>query len=119
MVPGIRADLNETYRDVKERQGITTSLLPVAPPGTEQVKTDIRARNGKILNAFRKELLKSGLGVATVDRHVGAVKTFAGAYLQEQDPPRPLLDMTATDLRAYLQGGKGSLRAKRIRCRQL
>jgi hypothetical protein len=37
--PGIRADLNKTYRDIKEREGITTSLLPPAtPPAVEQVK---------------------------------------------------------------------------------
>lgn len=102
--PGIRADLNRTYRDIKEREGITTSLLPPSqPPSIEEVKADIRARNGKILNAFHKELLKSGLGVATVERHVGAVEAFADTYLLELDPPRPLLDMTAADLRAYLE----------------
>lgn len=105
--PGIRADLNGTYRDIKERNGITTSLLPPSqPPSIEQVKAGIRARNGKILNAFRKELLKTGLGVATAERHVGAVETFADTYLRELHPPRPLLDMTAADLRAYLEGGR-------------
>jgi hypothetical protein len=105
--PGICANLNATYRDIQERQGVTTSLLPpAAPPSIEQVRAEIRTRNGKILNAFRKELLKSGLAVATVERHVGAVRTFADTYLRELDTPRPLLDMTAADLEAYLEGSR-------------
>ncbi len=103
--PGIRAGLDAHYRDAKEREGIITSLLPPSQPRIEQVRADIRSRNGKILNAFRKELLKRGLGAETVERHVGAVEVFADTYLLELDPPRPLLGMSAADLRAYLETG--------------
>mgnify|MGYP005863216873 CR=1 FL=1 len=100
---GIRADLNMSYRDVKEWEGIITSLLPSQLPSGEQAQADIRARNGKVLAAFRKELQKSALKPETVERHVGTVETFAETYLLQLDPPRPLLSIVAADLQAYLE----------------
>jgi hypothetical protein len=100
---GIKADLDLTYRDAKEREGIITSLLPQAAPITEeQVEQNAQARNAKILAAFRKELYKGGLSPKTVEQHVSNIEAFANDYLLKQNPPRLLLDIHADDPDRYL-----------------
>ncbi len=68
--PGIRRDLQETYRAIQEREGIITSLLP-----EDQVtlsadrRKDIGARNRKVFTAFRRELGKGGLSPHMIEVH--------------------------------------------------
>ena len=101
--PGIRGDLNETYRNVQEREGIITTLLSTQTSTTPaEVRKDMLARNAKILNAFRKDLLRTGLSPKTGEQHVNTIDAFAQNFLLAQDPPRGLLDTTASDVQTYL-----------------
>lgn len=103
---GIRENLNTTFRDAQEREGIITSLLPVVgPPTGDEMRQTYQARNDKILSAFRKELYKSGLSPKMVEQHTCNVETFSNVYLMEQDPPRLLLDIEAKDLENYFTSG--------------
>ena len=103
---GIRRSLNEAYRNAQEREGIITCLLP-PPQATSPVEArqEVLARNSKILNAFRKELARTGLSAKMVDQHVGNMAHFAPTVLSAQEPPRGLFDLTAADVPAYLAGG--------------
>jgi hypothetical protein len=100
---GIRGDLNETYRNVQEREGIITTLQPQAPASLDEVRKEVLARNAKILSAFRKDLLKADLSPKTAEQHVSTIDAFAQNFLLVQDPPRGLLDTTASDVKTYLQ----------------
>ena len=100
--PGIRADLKAAYRDAQEREGIMTNLVPAAPASPDALRRDVRARNAKVLAAFRKDLLGSGLSPKTVDEHAGTIGALAESYLLAQDPPRGLLELSPSDLRHYL-----------------
>jgi hypothetical protein len=100
---GIRGDLNETYRNVQEREGIITTLQPKAPASLDEVRKEVLARNAKILSAFRKDLFKAGLSPKTAEQHVNTIDAFAQNFLLMQDPPRGLLDTTASDVKTYLQ----------------
>ncbi len=101
---GIRGDLNETYRNAQEREGIITTLGPAkAPANLDEARKDIRTRNAKILSAFRKNLAQSGLSIKMVEQHAGNIEAFAQTYLLTQNPPRGLLDITLTDVQAYLR----------------
>lgn len=101
---GIRGDLNETYRNVQEREGIITTLQPAQVSASlDDVRKDMLARNAKILSAFRKDLLKTGLSPKTAEQHVGTIDAFAQNFLLAQDPPRGLLDTTASDVQTYLR----------------
>ncbi len=101
---GIRGDLNETYRNVQEREGIITTLQPAQVSASlDEVRKDMLARNAKILSAFRKDLLKTGLSPKTAEQHVGTIDAFAQNFLLAQDPPRGLLDTTASDVQTYLR----------------
>lgn len=101
--PGIRASLNEQYRNVQEREGIITTLEPTgAYPSAEESRKGLLAREAKILAAFRKDLARRGLSPSKVEQHVGTIQTFAQTYLLIQDPPRGLLEMTLADVQTYL-----------------
>jgi hypothetical protein len=63
----------------------------------------VLARNAKILSAFRKDLLRTGLSLKTAEQHIGTIDAFAQNFLLVQDPPRGLLDTTATDVQTYLR----------------
>ena len=100
---GIRRSLNMAYRDAQEREGIITSLLPsLEPASADEARKSIRARNANILTAFRKALYRSGLSPKMVEQHVGNMESFANTFLLDQDPPRPVLQIEAEDLQAYL-----------------
>jgi hypothetical protein len=102
--PGIRGGLNETYRNVQEREGIITTLLPTQTSASlDEVRKDVLARNAKILSAFRKDLLRTGLSPKTAEQHVGTIDAFAQNFLLVQDPPRGLLDATVADVQTYLR----------------
>ncbi len=103
---GIRASLNDAYRDAKEREGIITRLLPpteLAEP--EEQRKEMRARNAKVLAAFRRELAKTGLSLKMVEQHTSNIADFAESALLAQAPPRALLDLTVANVRAYLEHG--------------
>ncbi len=101
--PGIRGDLNESYRNIQEREGIITTLLPTQTSSSlDDVRKDLLARNTKILSAFRKDLLRTGLSSKTAEQHVDTIDAFAQHFLLVQEPPHGLLDITATDVQTYL-----------------
>ncbi len=106
--PGIRRDLQETYRTIQEREGVITSLLP-----EDQVTSlvdqlnDIKARNRKIFTAFRRELSKAGLSPHMIEVHAAEVEDFAHTVLLQSDPPRGVLDLTLADMQFYLSERPG------------
>ena len=101
--PGIRGSLNDTYRNVQEREGIITTLGPTETPvNKDEVQKSVLARNAKILNAFQKDLARRGLSFTMVERHVRNIEAFAQTFLLMQDPPCGLLDMTLADVQTYI-----------------
>jgi hypothetical protein len=102
--PGIRARLNEGYRNAREREGIITTLGPARPPADpQQGRTTVLARNARVLQAFRKNLSSKGLSPKTAERHVGTIEDFAQTCLLGHDPPRGLLDTQLSDVQSYLR----------------
>jgi hypothetical protein len=92
--PGIRARLNEEYRNARE--GIITTLGPARlTADRQQGRTTVLARNARVLQAFRKNLSSKGLSPKTVEQHVGTIEDFAQTSLLGHDPPRGLLDSQA------------------------
>ncbi len=100
---GYRQDLQETYRNIQEREGIITSLLPEdqAAHAANQ-RNDIRARNRKVFTAFRRELSKGGLSPHMVEVHTATIEDFAHTTLLDSDPQRGVLDLTFDDIQSYL-----------------
>jgi hypothetical protein len=99
----IRHRLNETYRIIQEREGITTMLEPSnAPTNLDEVRSAVLARNAKILNAFRRDLARRGLSSTMVEQHASNIENFAQTWLLAQDTPRGLLDMTLANVQTYL-----------------
>jgi len=102
--PGIRARLNDEYRNAREREGIITTLGPTHLSANQQeVRTSMLARNAKILQAFRKDLSSRGLSPKMVEQHTGTIEDFARTFLLEHDPPHGLLDTQLTDVQSYLR----------------
>ena len=65
--PGIRGYLNDTYRNIQEREGIITTLEPSdVPANLNEVRNEVLARNAKILGAFRKDSFDTDLSVYEV-----------------------------------------------------
>jgi hypothetical protein len=105
---GYRQDLQELYRNIQEREGIMTSLLPEDQAAREaNQRTDILARNRKVFTAFRRELRKAGLSPQTVEGHVATIADFAYTTLVETDPPRGVLELTVADIESYVRGKPG------------
>ena len=101
--PGIRRRLQETYRNIQEREEIITSLLlEDRTMSLAQAQSSITTRNRKVLTAFRRELRKSGLSEPTVERHVGVIADFAQTILLARDLPRGLLELAGADFQNYL-----------------
>jgi hypothetical protein len=99
----IRHRLNETYRTIQEREGITTTLEPSnALTNLDEVRSAVLARNAKILNAFRRDLTRRGLSSTMAEQHASNIENFAHTWLLTQDTPRGLLDMTLADVQSYL-----------------
>ncbi len=106
--PGIRHDLQERYRNIQEREGIITSLLPEDQAARQaNQRTNVLAHNRKVFTAFRRELRKAGLSPQTVEGHVATIADFASTILLESDPPRSVLDLTFADIASYLGGKPG------------
>lgn len=102
--PGIRAELKQLYREIQEREGITTRLKPPDHDDVAALRQEIRARNTRLLAAFHKELFKSAMKPRTVEDHASAIERFADKYLLADDPPRGLIQLTPGDVQAYLDG---------------
>ncbi len=93
------------YRNIQEREGIITSLLPEDQAAREaNQRTDTLVRNRKVLVAFRRELRKAGLSPQTVEGHVATIADFASTTLVEADPPRGVLELTVADIESYVRG---------------
>ncbi len=105
---GYRQGLQEQYRNIQEREGIITSLLPEdqAAHGANQ-HSDITARNRKVFTAFRRELRKTGLSEHMVEVHASTIEDFAHTTLMAPDPPRGVLDLTFDDIQSYLSAKPG------------
>lgn len=105
---GYRHSMQEQYRNIQEREGIITSLLPedqVARVANR--RNDIIARNRKVFTAFRRELRKSGLSEHMVEVHASTIEDFAHTTLLGSDPPRGVLELTFDDIRSYLSNKPG------------
>ena len=106
--PGYRRDLQELYRNIQEREGIITSLLPEDQAARQaNQRTDILARNRKVFSAFRRELGKAGLSPQTVETHVATLADFAFTVLLNADPPQGVLDLTFADIESYVREKPG------------
>jgi hypothetical protein len=101
--PGIRRSLKEAYRNATEREGILTSLLPTPPANQHELRSQIEARNAKLLQAFRKHLLQTGLSLKMVEQHANTLQHFASNILLSQTPAHGLLDMIPNEVASYLQ----------------
>src|SRR5258708_19946382 len=106
--PGYRKDMQEIYRNIQEREGIITSLLPEDQAAREaNQRTDLLARSPKVFTAFRRELRKAGLSPQTVETHVAAIADFAYTILLDAHPPRGVLHLTLADIESYVRGKPG------------
>ncbi len=115
--PGIRARLNQEYRNAREREGIITALGPAKfPADVQEERHAVRARNAKILQAFRKDLSSKGLSPKTVEQQVATIENFAQTSLLAHDPPRGLLDMQLSDLQSYLHTNGNKTVTTRCKC---
>ena len=95
----IRRRLNDTYRNMQEREGIITVL---GPANQNEARKEVLARNAKILSAFRKDLAGKGLSSGMTEQHASNIDAFAQNWLLIQEPPRGLLDTTLADVQTYL-----------------
>lgn len=98
----IRAELERTYADAKERGAILTSLLPSGPLDSETAREAARSSNAKVLDAFRAHLFGSGLSPKVVERDLTHVTTFAEGYLRDRPEPRSLREFGPHDLSGYV-----------------
>ncbi len=96
---GIRRNLNEAYRTVRERGGVITTLQPQP---IEEVQKEVHQGNRQILAAFRKYMAKTGLSVKKIEHHARTIEAFEETCLSARKPPRSLLDIQLDELRQYL-----------------
>ncbi|HJZ48605.1 MAG TPA: hypothetical protein VKE41_15620 [Roseiflexaceae bacterium] len=102
---GIRGNLNDIYRNAKERGQIITSLgSDAAPADPAAARKDVQGRNDKLLTAFRRALAGSNLSMKMIEQHTANIAAFADGYLLAQQPPRGLLDLNIDDMRGYVGG---------------
>jgi hypothetical protein len=100
--PGIRRGLEQTYRDAKERGAIITTLLPAGPADPESERETAQSTEAKVLDAFRKHLLRSGLSLKVAERDAASVAAFAETYLLQQTHPRSLRNFGPDDVRGFV-----------------
>jgi hypothetical protein len=101
--PGIRRDLEQKYRDAKERGAIITSLLPSGPASGEAKQEAAGATNVKVVNALRTHLFRAGLSPRVVERDLGNVIEFADVYLAYQPGAPSLREFDSKMFRAYVE----------------
>jgi hypothetical protein len=100
--PGIRRGLEQTYRDAKERGAIITTLLPAGPADPERERETAQSTEAKVLDVFRKHLLRSGLSLKVAERDAASVAAFAEGHLLQQIHPRSLRDFGPKDVRGFV-----------------
>lgn len=98
----IRAELERTYADAKERGVIVTSLLPAGPLDHQAAREAAHSSNAKVLDAFRAHLFGSGLSPKVVERDLAHVAAFAQGYLGDRPEPRSLREFGPDDLSGYV-----------------
>jgi hypothetical protein len=114
--PGIRRDLQQTYRDLREQEGLITTLpIESVALDREQARAAIAARNARVLAAFGRELAKAGLTPAKAEEHRATIAELAKTTLLGQTPPRGLLELQPADLQRYLSGRHESVVAVSLR----
>ncbi len=107
---GIRSNLNDIYRDTKERAAIITSLLPSAGSlSHEDRSATVQTINAKVLHEFRTHLYRTGLSDKVIERDLVTIEAFANAYLANLPEPRSLRDIETSDLTTYLTGAPTAL----------
>jgi hypothetical protein len=111
---GIRRDLEEIYKDAKERGAIITAL---PAEGRADGGTRSGEVSGRVVEAFRKHLYRTGLSPKVVERDAAAVTAFAD-YLAARPEPRSLRDFVASDVRECLASLRSAVR-KETEYRQL
>ena len=79
---------------------MTTTLQPLGAKATQQA---IGGGNQKILTAFRKDLLATGLSLKMVDEHTGNIARFVDVYWSTPGQPRSLLELDTDGLQQYLR----------------
>jgi hypothetical protein len=99
--PGYRRSVEEAYQDAKERGAIITSLAPAGPADPEDERQSARATDARVLDAFRKHLLVSGLSPRVAERDAAGVAAFAEEHLLLRPQARSLRDFGPDDVRAY------------------
>src|SRR5215212_6311985 len=99
---GIRSNLTDIYRSANERGAIITSLEVTAAASPQQTRAEIARDNKKLITAFRRGLAQSNLSMKMIVQHTENIETFARDYLLEQVPPRRLIELTSTDVAAWL-----------------
>jgi hypothetical protein len=99
---GIRSNLKDIYRSASERGTIITSLEAAAVAMPQQSRAQIAKDNKKLITEFRRDLAQSNLSMKMIVQHTENIETFARAYLLEQVPPRRLIELTDTDIAAWL-----------------
>ncbi len=99
--PGYRKDLEETYRDAKERGAVLTSLKPISP---EDAAANVAETNSKVLAAFRAHLFAAGLSPRVVERDLANLAAFGDTYLLTLAKPRSLREIGSEDVKRYLAG---------------
>ena len=100
--PGYRRDLEQTYQDAKERGAIITSLAPAGSADPERERETAQSTEAKVLDAFRKHLLRSGLSLKVAERDATSVAAFAEGHLLQQTHPRSLRDFGPDDVRGFV-----------------
>jgi hypothetical protein len=99
--PGIRRGLVDTYKDARERGAVITSLPPHEPASREEEQAEAHEVDGRVLEAFRKHLYRSGLGPKVVERDVAAATAFAD-WVATRAEPQSLRDFGTPALGDYL-----------------
>jgi hypothetical protein len=84
--PGIRRNLEQTYRDAKERGAIITSLSQAGQADRERERETAQSTEARVLDAFRKHLLRSGLSLKVAERDAASVAAFAETHLLRSRP---------------------------------
>ena len=99
---GYRRDLEHTYQDANERGAVVTSLSPAGPAGPEAEREAAGSTDARVLDAFRKHLLRSGLSPKVAERGAAGVAAFAEEYLLQGPHPRSLRDFGPADVRGFV-----------------
>jgi hypothetical protein len=99
--PGYRRDLEHTYQDARERGAVVASLGQAGPADPEAEREAARSTEARVLDAFRKHLLRSGLSPKVAERDAAGIAAFAEGCLLKRTHPRSLRDFGPDDVRDF------------------